>query len=90
MAITILGILAAALTSLSYIPQAIKAAPRNSTDDLSLKMLGALFAGLCLWIAYGVALGDWIIIAANVTGASLVAFVSACKLRDLYWGGKRS
>jgi MtN3 and saliva related transmembrane protein len=80
---SILGVLAAALTSLSYIPQAMKAAPRNSTDDLSLKMLGALLAGLCLWIVYGIALGDWIIITANVIGASLVAFVCACKVRDM-------
>lgn len=80
---SILGVLAAALTSLSYIPQAMKAAPRNSTADLSLKMLGALLTGLCLWILYGVALGDWIIIIANVVGASLVAFVCVCKVRDL-------
>lgn len=38
----LLGLLAAALTSLSYIPQVRKALPRKSTDDLSLKMLLAL------------------------------------------------
>jgi uncharacterized protein with PQ loop repeat len=47
-------ILAAALISLSYLPQLQKAMPRNSTSDLSLRMLVALSAGLCLWIAYGV------------------------------------
>jgi PQ loop repeat protein len=40
---TLLGMLAAALTSLSYIPQARKALPRGATRDLSLKMLAALF-----------------------------------------------
>jgi uncharacterized protein with PQ loop repeat len=44
----ILGIVAAALTSLSYLPQLQKAIPRNSTADLSLKMLVALSTGLCL------------------------------------------
>jgi MtN3 and saliva related transmembrane protein len=37
--IYILGMLAAAPTSLSYLPQLQKAGPRNSTSDLSLKML---------------------------------------------------
>jgi len=46
--IYILGMLAAALTSLSYLPQLQKTIPRNSTSDLSLKMLVALSAGLCL------------------------------------------
>src|SRR5215213_9126847 len=78
----LLGVLAAALTSLSYIPQAMKAAPRNSTA-VSLKMLGALLTGLCLWIIYGIALGDWIIIVANIVGTSLVTFVCVCKVRDL-------
>jgi len=34
-----LGMAAAALTSLSYMPQVRKAAPPGSTDDLSLKTL---------------------------------------------------
>jgi MtN3 and saliva related transmembrane protein len=49
MLITIIGILAAALTSLSYIPQVKKALPAGSTDDLSSKTLAVLAAGLALW-----------------------------------------
>ena len=37
MLFTIVGLFAAALTSLSYIPQVKKALPAGSTDDLSLK-----------------------------------------------------
>jgi len=48
MLITIIGILAAALTSLSYIPQVKKALPAGSTDDLSSKTLAVLAAGLAL------------------------------------------
>ena len=69
--IYILGMLAAALTSLSYLPQLQKAMPRNSTSDLSLKMLVVLSAGVCLWIVYGVLKDDWVIILANSIGASL-------------------
>ena len=85
---TLLGFAAAALTSLSYIPQMRKALPRGATGDLSLKMLLALFAGLSLWIAYGAIIGDPIIIGANVIGAGLVGTVLGCKIRDLR-GGKR-
>jgi MtN3 and saliva related transmembrane protein len=48
MLITVLGLLAAAMTSLSYIPQVRKALPAGSTDDLSFKTLIALGTGLAL------------------------------------------
>ncbi len=79
---SLLGLAAAALTSLSYIPQLRKVLPRGSTGDLSRKMLLTLFTGLSLWIAYGIAIGDLIIVIANATGASLVGTVLGCKIRD--------
>jgi MtN3 and saliva related transmembrane protein len=81
--IYILGIAAAALTSLSYLPQLQKAIPRHSTSDLSLKMLVALSSGLCLWVVYGVAKDDWVIILANSIGAMLSLAVLGFKIRDL-------
>jgi MtN3 and saliva related transmembrane protein len=76
------GAVAALLTSLSYIPQVEKALPRGSTKDLSLKMLMILTSGLVLWICYGLAKADWIIVVANTVGASLSGTVLLCKLRD--------
>ena len=58
--VTVLGGLAAALTSLAYLPQVKKAWPRGSTGDLSWQMLSALTAGLALWIIYGLTKGDWV------------------------------
>jgi MtN3 and saliva related transmembrane protein len=81
--IYILGMLAAALTSLSYLPLLQKAIPRNSTSNLSLKMLVALSAGLCLWVVYGVLKDDWVIILANSIGATLSLAVLRFKIRDL-------
>jgi MtN3 and saliva related transmembrane protein len=78
-----IGICAAALTSLSYIPQVQKAWPRGSTSDLSLKMLLALTAGLTLWIVYGFLKNDWVIVVANGVGAALSASVLLFKIRDL-------
>ena len=79
---TLLGVAAAGLTSLSYIPQVRKALPKGATDDLSLKMLLALFFGLALWCIYGLVKGDLVIIIANLVGASLVGIVLFCKVRD--------
>ena len=78
-----IGICAAVLTSLSYLPQVQKARPRGSTSNLSLKMLLALTTGLLLWIAYGLVRGDWIIVAANSVGAALSGSVLAFKIRDM-------
>lgn len=79
---SILGISAAALTSLSYIPQVRKALPRNSTKDLSFKTLLALTAGLACWLGYGLLKGDWVIVVANAVGAALAAITLGCKVRD--------
>jgi MtN3 and saliva related transmembrane protein len=78
-----IGLCAAFLTSLSYLPQVQKARPRGSTSDLSLKMLLALTTGLLLWVVYGLVRDDWIIVAANTVGAALSGGVLAFKIRDL-------
>lgn len=68
-----LGVIAAVLTSLSLVPQIQKAVPKDSTGDLSLKMLVALFSGLALWIVYGLIVEDVVIVIANCVGVALVA-----------------
>lgn len=78
-----LGLLAAGLTSLSYVPQVSKALPKGSTGDLSVKTLMTLTLGLACWIAYGLARQDWTIVLANTVGAFLAATVLTCKLRDM-------
>ena len=77
-----IGLLAAALTSLSYLPQVRKAFPRGATKDLSFKTLTVLAAGLALWVVYGLLNGDSVIVTANVVGLSLVGILLALKLRD--------
>jgi MtN3 and saliva related transmembrane protein len=86
--LSLIGGLAAALTSLSYVPQVKKAWPSGATQDLSLKMLIALSAGLWLWVVYGALKSDLVIVAANVVGGSLASTVLVCKLRDLRRAGK--
>ena len=81
-----IGVCAAVLTSLSYIPQVRKAWPRGSTKDLSLHMLIVLTSGLLLWTGYGLLKSDWVIVAANSVGATLSASVLILKIRDIRAG----
>jgi MtN3 and saliva related transmembrane protein len=78
-----LGLVAAAMTSLSYIPQVQKALPRGSTHDLSFKTLCVLTLGLGLWCVYGLFRGDFILVTSNAVGAALAGAVLGCKLRDM-------
>ncbi len=61
---------------------------KRSTDDLSLKMLLALTAGLVVWVIYGIIKSDLMIVAANVV-ASLSGSVLAFKIRDTLAKRKR-
>ena len=81
-----IGVAAAILTSLSYIPQVRKAWPRGSTKDLSLHMLVVLTSGLLLWVVYGLLKGDLVIVMANCVGAALSGSVLAFKIRDIRAG----
>jgi MtN3 and saliva related transmembrane protein len=83
-----LGLLAAGLTSLSYLPQVRKALPRGATHDLSLKTLCTLTAGLIVWCVYGLIRADYVIILANAIGAGLAGIVCICKWRDVKSGSR--
>jgi MtN3 and saliva related transmembrane protein len=76
------GLVAAGLTSLSYVPQVRKAYPRGATGDLSLTTIAVLGAGLALWIIYGACRRDVVIMLANGVGLALVATLLAFKIRD--------
>lgn len=61
----ILGLVAASLTTIAYIPQVLKTWKSKSSKDLSLKMLLTFCAGVSLWLIYGVLEKDTPIILAN-------------------------
>jgi len=87
---TVIGVIAALLTSLSYIPQVKKVRTGQSTEDLSSRTLIALTSGLVLWVVYGVFKADWIIVAANIMGTALTGYVLYHKLQERQEAGKAS
>jgi MtN3 and saliva related transmembrane protein len=76
--VTLIGIAAAVCTTASYFPQLKKTWQTGETDDLSFKMLTLLAAGLALWVVYGLAKGDVVIVVAN---AISVLIILGIKLR---------
>lgn len=81
--IALLGYVAAALTTLSFLPQVIKTWRTGAARDLSLTTLAMFFAGVALWLSYGLAIGDGPLAAANGVTAALVASLLFLKLRDM-------
>jgi MtN3 and saliva related transmembrane protein len=70
---TFVGAIAATLTMFSFIPQIIKVLKTKSAKDVSIITILQLSLGVTLWIVYGIARGDPIIITANtVTLATLI------------------
>lgn len=78
--VTALGLLAATLTTLAFLPQVIKTWRLKSAEDLSLGTFSMFFAGVLCWLIYGWLIGDLPIILANsvtlvLAGAVLVQAV---------------
>jgi MtN3 and saliva related transmembrane protein len=64
--ITVVGLVAAALTVTSFFPQLIKVFKTRSTRDISLGMFSIFCAAVFTWSAYGVLTNDLPVIIANV------------------------
>ena len=73
---------AAALTTVAFLPQAIKALKERDTHSLSLGMYLIFTAGVVLWCVYGWLRGDWAIVAANAITGSLCIAILAAKIRN--------
>jgi MtN3 and saliva related transmembrane protein len=76
-----LGIVAATLTTLSFLPQAIKCITTKQTRDLSLGSQFLLLVGNIMWLIYGVYITSWPLIGANVVTIALVGIILVTKLR---------
>jgi len=69
----LLGLLAATLTTVAFVPQLIKVIKTRSTHDISLAMYIVACSGVLLWLIYGILIHNTPLIVANA-----VTFVIAC------------
>ncbi|KEA53339.1 MULTISPECIES: SemiSWEET transporter [Mangrovibacter] len=63
---TFVGYLAASLTTLSFLPQAVKVITTRNTQGISLLMYLMFVCGLVMWLAYGLLIGDAAVSLANL------------------------
>jgi MtN3 and saliva related transmembrane protein len=75
------GYIAGTLTTLSFVPQVIKAWKMRETRDISLAMLVLFGIGILLWTLYGIWAGSLPIIAANVITFFLILVLLFLKVR---------
>jgi len=66
-----IGIGAGVCTGISLLPQLIKIIKEKKANDLSLFYLLILFAGLALWIWYGIRKTDVPIVATNAVSLTI-------------------
>ena len=76
----IVGYAAAILTTLAFIPQALKSWQTRDLSGVSLTMYSLFTVGVALWLAYGVMLGSLPIIIANIITLVLAGVVLALKV----------
>jgi MtN3 and saliva related transmembrane protein len=79
--ITLIGLAAAACTTGSFLPQALKVIRTKDTHAISLSMYVILVVGVALWLAYGIFLHDIPIIVANLLTLVLAGTVLGLKIK---------
>ena len=79
--IDFVGATGAVLTTLCWLPQALKVIREKETRALSLPATVAFSVGVVLWLVYGLAIGDWPLIGSNAVTLALMAPILAMKLR---------
>ncbi|MGO4550353.1 SemiSWEET transporter [Lysobacter sp. 2RAF19] len=77
------GYVAATLTTLCFVPQAVKILRTRDTRSISLHMYVVFTIGVGFWLAYGIALHSWPMIVSNTITLGLSAAILGMKLR---WG----
>lgn len=63
--VSLIGYLAASLTTLSFLPQAIKVITTRNTQGISGLMYIIFVCGLVMWLIYGLLIGDTAVSMAN-------------------------
>ena len=80
-----IGFAAASLTTASFVPQAWLTFRTRDVRGISLGMYSVFTLGVALWLAYGLLLQAWPVVAANAITLVLAMSILVMKLR---YGGQ--
>jgi MtN3 and saliva related transmembrane protein len=79
--ITIVGLIAGALTVISFLPQVLRIYKTKHARDISMTMWVIFLASTVLWIVYGVLTNSIPVIAANIIICALCSSIIIMKIR---------
>lgn len=77
----LIGYAAAGLTTCSFVPQAWLTFRTRDVSGISLGMYSVFTLGVALWLAYGLQLEAWPVVAANAVTLALALAILVMKLR---------
>jgi MtN3 and saliva related transmembrane protein len=78
---TFVSALAATLTTVAFVPQAIHIIRFKDTRAISLQMYVVFASGVAFWLVFGVMIWNWPIMAANAITLALALTIIRMKLR---------
>lgn len=78
--VTIIGYIAATLGTICWVPQMLKTWISRETKNLSLWANLLMLANLTMWLTYGILLGAWPLIVANLISILFVGSIVTAKL----------
>ena len=76
-----IGLTAAALSTVCWVPQALKVVRDKETRAISLASTLGLAIGGGVWLAYGIARAEWPLIASSAASLALTLVILRFKLR---------
>jgi MtN3 and saliva related transmembrane protein len=82
---SIIGYLAAFLTTVAFVPQTYRALKSKDLSSISLNMYLLFTFGVILWIYYGHSTESWPVLIANVITLILSSIILVLKIKDQYF-----
>jgi MtN3 and saliva related transmembrane protein len=79
--VEIVGAAAAVLTTVCWVPQAVKIVRERETRAISLPATMLSAAGVLLWLVYGLALADAPLIGSSTATLAITAAIALLKIR---------
>lgn len=80
--ISVIGVLAAIVSTINQLPQAFKTIRSKDTHSLSLWMYIMVWVATSLWLLYGILLKDFPLILSNSISIMPITYILATKIRN--------
>ena len=84
--IDLIGLMAATLTTLSFLPQVIKTIKTKDTKGISFLMYLSFTLGVLFWIIFGFLIDSYVIVGGNIVTFILAVTILMIKVKNIFNG----